>query len=392
MEFNDVKILYVCNDFPFPPMHGGLVDMWNRIEALHRLGVTVDLVVTVKEEPPQSALKEVSRKVRSVHILTKARLRAGILHWEPVQVAIRRGLRKVALHAEYDAVLLQSEFVTEILKNPTIRWGQSIIRVDNDEYAYQIESARAEPSLLRRLYFLQEALRVRMFSYAAFRKVDALWFVSHDDLEKFTSARGSGNRPAIHFMPTAVNLRLLDRSPHLGSRVLFVGNLWNPLNRAAVEWYLSNVHRLLDDFPGYVFRIAGSARGKPLDWLHELTGQQKNIELIVDAEDLTPVYAESTVFVNPMQYGAGVKLKTVEAGIRGLPIVSTFIGAEGTGMQPDVHYRLATSASEFARGIRDLIHHREQATSLVRECQTYLMEQYDAEKALRRALASVVQQ
>ena len=45
------RILVVCPDFVYPPNHGGRVDIWNRIKALNKLGVCVDIVCTVKNQP-----------------------------------------------------------------------------------------------------------------------------------------------------------------------------------------------------------------------------------------------------------------------------------------------------------------------------------------------------
>ena len=45
------RILVVCPDFVYPTNHGGRVDIWNRIKALNKLGVCVDIVCTVKNQP-----------------------------------------------------------------------------------------------------------------------------------------------------------------------------------------------------------------------------------------------------------------------------------------------------------------------------------------------------
>jgi polysaccharide biosynthesis protein PslH len=389
MKIDGLKLLYVCNDFPYPPMHGGLVDMWNRVQALHQLGVQLDVIATVKEEPGAEALKTVKDQVRTLHLVKRKSLFSGLFHWKPVQVKIRSGLNSLHIGQDYDFLLMQSEFVTEILRNPTIRWRKSIIRVDNDEYVYQMRTAKEERSLARKLYYFQEAFRIKSHTTKSFREADMLWFVSHEDLTSFRNASGDNNYSRSLFMPTAVDLSKMSRPNLSGKNVLFVGSLWNPLNKAAVEWYIANVHPGLADVAGYSLTIAGSTRGKDCDWLRTITSQFSNINIALDVDDLTSLYNDSALFVNPMQSGAGVKLKTVEAGVRGLPILSSSVGAEGTGLVPNVHFIQANNSEEFGAGVRRLLDDKILAAEMVGRCQQFLVENYDQARVLHNALGMV---
>lgn len=71
MQLTGTKILYICHDFPYPPMHGGLLDMWNRIQDLVQLGAQVDVIATVKELPPPEALRAVEEKVHSMDLIVR---------------------------------------------------------------------------------------------------------------------------------------------------------------------------------------------------------------------------------------------------------------------------------------------------------------------------------
>ena len=121
MQINGTKILYVCNDFPYPPMHGGLLDMWNRIQELVQIGVELDVIATVKEPPAPEALRAVAEKVHSLDLLVRKPLKHGLLSFQPVHVAIRAGLRHIKLCSEYDSVIMQTEFTAEILRNPSLK-------------------------------------------------------------------------------------------------------------------------------------------------------------------------------------------------------------------------------------------------------------------------------
>ena len=63
------------------------------------------------------------------------------------------------------------------------------------------------------------------------------------------------------------------------------------------------------------------------------------------------------ICVNPMHHGAGVKLKIINAIEFGLPVVSTSVGKEGTGLDNAVHLHVADTAEDFMKAIRHLLVH-----------------------------------
>src|ERR1039458_450385 len=181
----DVKLLYVCTDFPYPPRHGGMVDTWNRIQAMHQIGITVDVVVTVAAEPSPRDREVVASLVRNLMFCRRESGRKGLLSLRPGHVAIRSDLRNVRLPDSYDAVLLQTEFTSDILRNPTLKAGFTIIRVENDEFAFILQTAKAEKSIPLKAYFLFEALKIKFHTSRTLPRVDMLWFISHRELEKY---------------------------------------------------------------------------------------------------------------------------------------------------------------------------------------------------------------
>jgi len=365
-----------------------MVDMWNRIEALHNLGISCDVVATVAQPPSPQNRAHLESAVQNLILCRRESGKKGVLSLRPGHVAIRYDLRKVKLPRTYDLTLLQTEFTSDILRNPTLQTKAVAIRVDNDEFSFHLQTAKAEKSIPLKAYFLLEALRIKWHSSKILPKADKLWFVSHKEENKYRARARNRNHQEIDFLPAGIDLKLLDHPPLAGHQVLFVGNLWAQMNREALEWYLTNVHPLLQDVQGYTFVIAGSSRGRPCEWLQNLSSGQANISIHYDPDDLSPYYRSSALFVNPMQKGAGVKLKTIEAALRGLPIVTTEIGAEGSGLQDDIHCLYAGSPTTFADAIRKLLYDKDMAGQLARSAQAFIADHYDQEKALRRLLLS----
>lgn len=360
--------------------------MWNRIQTMHNIGVTVDVIATPSDEPSAIHRNKVESVVRRLTICRRAPSKTGLFSLKPTAVMVRRALRDVALTDDYDFVVLQTEFVSEILHNKTLKCSRAIIRIDNDEAGYLLQTARSETSPLFKLYYFQESLRVKWHTAHILPRAEILWFISHSELERYKARHSNIQHQTTEFVPSAVDLGILSRPPLTGSKVLFVGNLWTSLNREAIEWYVRKVHPLLCEHASYQFVIAGSTGKRDRKWLDSLIQPHKNVEVHFDVEDLSSLYQESAVFVNPMQRGTGVKLKTVEAILRGLPVVSTSIGAEGSGLMNGKHYKCADSAKEFAASISELLDNRNLARELVRQSQDYVGEHYNQSKVLTRLL------
>jgi glycosyltransferase involved in cell wall biosynthesis len=67
-------------------------------------------------------------------------------------------------------------------------------------------------------------------------------------------------------------------------------------------------------------------------------------------EDVDREYDASSLVVVPLRQGAGVKFKTVEALLHGVPVVSTSVGAEGIG-GPDLFAGLTDDPGALAAAV-----------------------------------------
>ena len=68
-----------------------------------------------------------------------------------------------------------------------------------------------------------------------------------------------------------------------------------------------------------------------------------------------PVCIGIDVVVAPIQGGAGIKVKVMDAAARGLPIVTTSSGVEGFGSSLPTGVRVADTAEAFAREVCSLL-------------------------------------
>ena len=75
-----MRILLVAHEVPYPPVHGGRMDTWNRIVALSRVGVSIDLVRWVDEAVVCDHLDRIREHVDSVTLYARNRVSLKAMH------------------------------------------------------------------------------------------------------------------------------------------------------------------------------------------------------------------------------------------------------------------------------------------------------------------------
>jgi glycosyltransferase involved in cell wall biosynthesis len=71
--------------------------------------------------------------------------------------------------------------------------------------------------------------------------------------------------------------------------------------------------------------------------------------------DLTSFYRDAAVFVAPLRYGSGIKIKVLDAISRGIPVVLTSIANEGLSLNEEDGVFVADEAEEFAEKVLMLL-------------------------------------
>jgi glycosyltransferase involved in cell wall biosynthesis len=384
-----VRLLVVANDFPYPPDHGAAVDMWNRITTLKHLGYVVDLLATVRTYPKPAQIDTTRPYVRNIWVVERNRNISSVLALTPFQVRSRKGLRDVPLKESYDVVLLQTEYVAPVLDNLALKARVRVLRVDNDEGRYFRELSQSAEGWKNRWFYRAEAMKFDKFSQRVKSKCDLLWFASDWERRGHVQNHPEDTRKAV-FLPPDPGVKEMRPYSSKGKDVLFIGSLTIPMNVEGLKWYLEEVHPGLCDIPGYSLTVAGRTDAGFLSDLNKMTRRYSNVSICADPKDLAGLYERGAVFINPVFRGAGIKVKTIHALRSGLPVVSTSIGAEGTGFIAGTHLLVADTADGFRSNIVKLLQDRSLAEELVRSAQSFLAESYDHERNIQRSLSSIL--
>ena len=376
MRGKSLKALHVMNDFPYPPNHGGRVDIWGRLQCLLELGFDVHAVVTLKMRPSDIEISHVRKMVSRLDLIDRSPNWKGIISSFPVQVASRSGLANIRLTDHYRLVLAESEFSFPIFENSTLNADVKVLRIHNDESRFMSELAGVERNFLKRMYYREESKRFSTFSPKAFAAVDQLWFSSADQYRDYAMLHSDHNRKAA-WLPPPVDLHaFVPPTTKTCRQVLFVGGLSVLSNIEAIDWYMSGVHPKLKHIDDYRFVIAGNTRGLPVSPIIQKAATDACCTLFTNVADLSHLYEQSAVFINCMVRGASIKMKTINAAEKGLPIVSTTVGNEGTGFINGQHICIADTHEAFVTSIDNLLSSPSEGLEMAERAQSFLCSRY----------------
>lgn len=124
----------------------------------------------------------------------------------------------------------------------------------------------------------------------------------------------------------------------------FVSYLRRPENRdAAVRLATRIWPRVLSAVPDARLLIVG---GGLEDAIRKQLSEIPGVELTGFVDDLEDAYARIDIAVSPLDRGAGVKFKVIEPVLRGIPSITTSVGAEG--ISPDLIKAISDDDAELA--------------------------------------------
>jgi len=272
-------------------------------QVLEEMGIEV---LVEKDNPPLRSLEGIGHK--------------GLLHlaWSHL---LRRWLTRNG--RDIDCVFLSRPFVAER--------ALAIIRATTQApifyYGHDLHFARmrleAEFNPSPRAW--KTAEKMESLERRIWEGADTILYPSQAEADEVISRLSTLDARAL--LPYAFDSFVQRAKQPEGKRVLFVAGFAHPPNVDAALWLARDVWpQVVRDHPDARLTLAGS---NPHASVRALAGEAITVTGFVSDVELARLYAISKVAVVPLRFGAGVKLKVVEAMQMGLPLVTTTVGAQG---------------------------------------------------------------
>jgi glycosyltransferase involved in cell wall biosynthesis len=188
-------------------------------------------------------------------------------------------------------------------------------------------------------FYLDESRYWEKIEDRIFRQVDGAYFFS--DVEVAEIRRRHPDLPArtIPLYPEAE--QEVDDGMRFEHRtgLLFVGGFMHEPNVDAMRWFATEVLPLVHKrLPRLTLFVVGGSPPPAIAALSALAHGRISIEGAVSEDRLRDLYRSCRVAVAPLRFGAGIKGKVVEAIRRGMPLVTTTVGAEGIAGASDAFH------------------------------------------------------
>ena len=164
-------------------------------------------------------------------------------------------------------------------------------------------------------------------------------------------------RKDVPSAPTVLFPLVHDPVPHCPSLeqregTCFIGGYRHAPNADGIRWFAEKIWPLVRErLPDEKLYIAGSSM---TDEVRALAAHP-NVEVVGFVEDLGGFLAKRRAAIAPLRFGAGAKGKVAASLAHGVPVVSTFVGAEGMQLTPGANVLVADDEAGFAASLVEVL-------------------------------------
>lgn len=181
----------------------------------------------------------------------------------------------------------------------------------------QMAASKRNP--VGKMVMLEEAWKLKSYEPRIARQFDRVIVTSQSEQAELTSLAPSLD---VGVVPNGVDVDYFAPSgkPKQSARIVFSGKMSYAPNAQAALWFANNIFPAIQrQHPDAEFVIVGS---NPPDEVKRLSSQA-NIQVTGYVDDIRPYLHAASIAVTPMQMGAGIQNKLLEAMAAGLPVVAS---------------------------------------------------------------------
>jgi glycosyltransferase involved in cell wall biosynthesis len=209
---------------------------------------------------------------------------------------------------------------------------------------------------LRRLLLQREAALLARYEAGMCRAFDRVVTVSEQDREALLTLSPTQPPKISAVIPICVsaNGHAATRMPSAGANVLFLGGMHWPPNADGVRWFVREVWPAIRaELPAAQFWAIG--RQPPPELHGNELASRAGVHAAGFVSNLREHWEQANVFVVPLLAGGGMRVKILNAWQRGLPVISTRVGAEGLQVTEGENILLADTPAAFAQATLRLL-------------------------------------
>jgi len=352
-----MKILMLTPYLPFPDSSGGQIRSYNLIKDLSKKH-DITLFSLIKDDSERRFVSELEKYCKEVKVFKRSKspwtLRNILLTgFGPYPFLVIRNLspkEKSAVNDElnkskYDLIHAETFYVMPHIPKTNI----PILLVEQTiEYLVYKHYVQSLKNPLVRLLYSIDVAKLKFWETSFWKKADGVVAVSEADKKEMLKLAPD---LSVDLVPNGVNLSFFkmkkvwkEKEP----KILFVANFKWLQNAEAAELLLNKVFPIIHKKnPAAKILIVGQYIPENI--------LSKNSKYIIiknlkedDQDGIRQAYNESSVFVSPLRGPGGTRLKHFGAMATKLPLVTTYVGAEGLGAEDGVNIIVRDTSEAIA--------------------------------------------
>lgn len=356
------SILFISTQLPFPPKSGGTMKSWKYVSDLaNRYQLSIACLLKDEDEQYLSEFEqsiEVQKLISEKLQINRSPINLIKSYWGFPCLNVFRNYAATfeqKIHAvadNYDAIIVDHYEMFQYV--PKHYKGKVVMHTHNAEFMLWQRMGELSKNPIAKLLLKIEANRVKSYEKKIFSASD-LVYSTPSDIQLYKS---SGFEIVKHKCTYHLgNDELLQLSPlsfkETEGALSFMGTLsWEP-NIDGLLWFIKKVWpKIVAKKPDSRFYIMGS---KGDSRIYEAAKPYQNIIFPGFVKELDNYLKKTTVYIAPLRFGSGMKVKVLEGLYRGVPMVSTSVGAEGLALENEKHILIADEANTFAEACLRLL-------------------------------------
>lgn len=387
-----MRILQTMPYLPWPITSGGKARQYHLLRAMAQRGHEVTLLVQAKTPADADVHAALSPWVKELIVLPRRSLMSPRTLWHAAfsrlpllttvnghAPALSQRFDELLQRRRWDVVQIEHSYGFQPFEAALRRHRQPFLLVEHNVESELGAATYGKWPVWARPLARYDQWRARRWERHVASQAALLVAVTESDAGKFAAMT---KRPP-QVVSNGVDISgFAQVKPDVHSqRVLFVGNYEYAPNIDAIEWALDEVWpRIWALQPQARFVVCGHAM--PDAWRQRWTDARIEWRGYVDS--LPAAQAEAAVFMAPLRFGGGSKLKVLEALAASMPVVSTTEGLSGLDVTSGQEALVADDADAMAQAVSSLLQDPEGATQMGVRARAHVTARFDWQACARQ--------
>ena len=291
----------VAFDVPYPPNYGGVIDVFYKLKALHKLGIKIVLHTF---EYGRGENEKLNNYCNEVFYYKRNKSTNQLVSKSPFIVKSRISLRLINnLKSNIYPILFEGLHTTFPLNELSLKNRIIVVRAHNVEHHYYKGLFKSESSsVAKKIFFLTEALKLKKYQHIL-NKANYVLSISKSEDEYLKKELDTN----VKYIPAFHQNSTIEINSGKGDYALYHGDLNVSDNLKACN-YLCEIFKNLK----YKLIIAGKTNNKEIiNKINSMT----NVELIneVSNSEMEILIKNAHINILPTFQNTGIKLKLINA-------------------------------------------------------------------------------